>query len=266
MLIHNNNHDIDRREEDLVDKQFLGVIEDPNDPRKEGRAKVRVVSIHDDIPVEDLPWAYPKQKSAFFGKDGRGGSLSVPKKGAIVAVRFDNGNPYSPEYYSLHEIAEDVREELGKNGEYLGSHVVLFDGDEQLKIWFTISKGITLQLKGSRVNIGRDKAITIEHSDSQSIIELKGGNISIHANSRVEVTSGSEIEAASNRVWINGNSVQVGHNPVSGGAVLGEPLFLLLKAMGSAIDAKFPPTPGVITAAVQAAEKSIVSNTVKVSL
>ena len=260
------NHDIESRGLDLVDKQFLGIVEDPNDPRKEGRAKIRVVSIYDDIPVEDLPWAYPKQKSAYFGKDGLGGSLSVPKKGAVVAVRFDNGNSYSPEYYSLHEIAEDVREELGKSGEYLGSHVVLFDGDEELKIWFTVSKGITMQLKGSRVNIGRDKAVTIEHADTQSIIELRGGNISIHANSRVEVTSGSEIEAASNDIWINGNFVKVGHNPVNGPAVLGDQLFLLLTAMASVVDAKFPPTPGAVSTLINTFKEVVLSKTVKVSL
>lgn len=260
------NHDIESRGLDLVDKQFLGIVEDPNDPRKEGRAKIRVVSIYDDIPVEDLPWAYPKQKSAYFGKDGLGGSLSVPKKGAVVAVRFDNGNSYSPEYYSLHEIAEDVREELGKSGEYLGSHVVLFDGDEELKIWFTVSKGITMQLKGSRVNIGRDKAVTIEHADTQSIIELRGGNISIHANSRVEVTSGSEIEAASNDIWINGNFVKVGHNPVNGPAVLGDQLFLLLTAMASVVDAKFPPTPGAASTLINTFKEVVLSKTVKVSL
>lgn len=262
----NSNHDIERRASDLIDKQFLGIVEDPNDPRKEGRARIRVVGIHDDIPVEDLPWAYPKQKSAFFGTDGKGGSLSVPKKGGVVAVRFDNGNPYSPEYYSLHEISEDVREELGKDGEYLGSHIVLFDGDEELKIWFTISKGITMQLKGSRINIGRDKSITIEHDQTQSIIELSGGNICIHANSTIDFSSGSEINATSNSMFFDGNFVRVGHNPVNGPAVLGDQLFLLLKAMASAIDAKLPPTPGALTAAVSAFEATTLSKTVKVSL
>lgn len=261
-----HNHDIERRENDLVDKQFLGIVEDPNDPRKEGRAKIRVVGVYDDIPVQDLPWAYPTQKSTFFGKEGRGGSLSVPKKGAIVVIKFNNGNPYSPEYYSIHEIAEDVRQEIGKNGEYLGSHVVLFDGDEELKIWFTISKGITMQLKGSRVNIGRDRAITIEHDQTQSIIELRGGNISVHANSRIEMTSGSEIEAASNDIWINGNFVKVGHNPVTGPAVLGDQLFLLLSAMAAGIDAKFPPTPGAMTSIVDSFREAVLSKTVKVSL
>lgn len=260
------HHDIEKRENDLLDKQFLGIVEDPNDPRKEGRARIRVISVFDDLPVEDLPWAYPKQKSAFFGKKGKGGSLSVPKKGAVVVVRFDNGNPYSPEYYSIHEIADDVREELGKNGEYLGSHVVLFDGDEELKIWFTISKGITMQLKGSRVNIGRDKSITIEHADTQSIIELKGGTVSIHANSKVEVTAGSEIEAASNSVWINGNFVRIGHNPVSGPAVLGDQLVLLLTAMATIIDGKLFPSPGVTGKIVNSFKESMLSKTVRVSL
>jgi hypothetical protein len=264
-MIQDRNHDIERRSDDLIDKQFLGVVEDPNDPRKEGRARIRVVSIFDDLPVEDLPWAYPKQKSAFFGQDGLGGSLSVPKKGSIVAVRFDNGNIYSPEYYSIHEIADDVREELGKQGEYLGSHAILFDGDEELKIWFTISKGLTLQLKGSRINIGRDKAITIEHDQTQSIIELRGGEINVHANSKIEMTSGSEINATSNGIWINGNFVKVGHNPVQEPAVMGNTLLLILTAMANAIDAKMPPTPGAVSSIIQANSTTLLSQTVQIS-
>lgn len=264
--MNDHGHDIERRRQDLVDKFFLGVVEDANDPRKEGRAKIRVISMHEGVPTEDLPWAYPKQKSAFFGKDGLGGSLSVPKKGAVVVVGFDNGNPYSPEYYSIHEIASDVREEIGKEGEYLGSHVVLFDGDEDLKIWFTINKGITMQLKGSRVNIGRDKTITIEHDQTQSIIELRGGNISIHANSKIEMTSTSEIEAASNEIWVNGNFVKVGHDPVTGPAVLGDNLFILLEALANLIDAKMPVSPGAAAAAVKAFMETTLSKSVRVSL
>jgi hypothetical protein len=39
---------------------FIGVIEDNDDPRKEGRVRVRVFGAHgtlEDIPTEDLPWA-----------------------------------------------------------------------------------------------------------------------------------------------------------------------------------------------------------------
>jgi len=55
------NHDISNRDlDDLRDKQFLGVVELIDDPRKEGRARVRVYSIHDDLEAVDIPWAYPK--------------------------------------------------------------------------------------------------------------------------------------------------------------------------------------------------------------
>lgn len=154
------NHDITSRDfEDLLDKQFLGIIVDINDPRKEGRARVRVASIYDEIPVEDIPWAFPKNRGTVFGQGGKGGSVSIPKLNSVVGVVFDNGNPYSPEFFSLQELADDVKTEL--ESEYEGSHIVLFDGDEELKIWFSVSKGLTLQLKDTSIKIDRDDQITL---------------------------------------------------------------------------------------------------------
>ena len=40
-------------------KSYLGVIVDVIDPLKQGRAKVKVFGIFDDLPVEDIPWAEP---------------------------------------------------------------------------------------------------------------------------------------------------------------------------------------------------------------
>lgn len=155
------NHDITARDfDDLLDKQFLGIIVDIEDPRKEGRAKVRVASIYDEIPVEDIPWAFPKNRGTVFGQAGKGGAVSIPKLNAVVGVVFDNGNPYSPEYFSLQELADDIKEEL--NSEYAGSHIVLFDGDQELKIWFSVSKGLTLILKEASINIDPENQITIK--------------------------------------------------------------------------------------------------------
>lgn len=246
-------------------RKYLGSIADIDDPRREGRCRIRIFGVHDDIEVDDLPWAYPKQKSAFFGQDGKGGSISIPKIGSVVAVEFNNGNQYAPEYYSIHELAEDAKEELQKEGEYFGSHIVLFDGDEELKIWFTVNKGITMQLKGSRINIGQDRAITIEHDESSSSIELRGGEINITSNSTINMTAGSEIEAASNDIWMNGNYVRVGHSAVLGSAVLGDQLFLLLTQMASIIDSKMQTTPGVTADLVQKMKSMVLSETVKIS-
>jgi hypothetical protein len=163
------NHDISNRDiNDLLDKQFLGVVELIDDPRKEGRARVRVYSIHDDLPAEDVPWAYPKNKSLFFGQGGKAGSISIPKVGSIVAVKFDNGNPYSPEYFAIHELAQDIKDEL--NTEYDGSHIILFDGDQELKLWFTVGKGLTISVKGASINLAPDNLITIK-TDNKVVVD-----------------------------------------------------------------------------------------------
>jgi len=163
------NHDISNRDmDDLRDKQFLGVVELIDDPRKEGRARVRVYSIHDDLVAEDIPWAYPKNKSVVFGQAGKSGSISIPKVGSIVAVKFDNGNPYSPEYFAIHELAQDVKDEL--NTEYEGSHIVLFDGDQELKLWFSVGKGLTISVKGTSINLAQDNTLTLK-TDNKVVID-----------------------------------------------------------------------------------------------
>jgi len=262
-----NDQDIESREIDLYTQEFLGVVEDPNDPRKEGRAKIRVVGIHDDVPTEDLPWAYPGQKSTFFGQDGRGGSLSVPKRGAIVSVKFNNGNHYSPEYYDVHEIGEDIRTELGKEpDDYLGSHVLLFDGDEDLKIFYTIKKGIIIKLRNSSINIEADQRITFLHEDGNSAIEIDGATITITGSSTINLTSNSQIEMDSNLINIKGKRVNIGSNPEQGPAVKGDALFDVLKLLAQAIDGKFPPSPGEASSIVEAAKAAVLSSTVSISI
>lgn len=163
------NHDISNRDmDDLRDKQFLGVVELIDDPRKEGRARIRVYSIHDDLVAGDIPWAYPKNKSLFFGQEGKAGSISIPKVGSIVAVKFDNGNPYSPEYFAIHELAQDVKDEL--NTEYDGSHIILFDGDQELKLWFSVGKGLTISVKGASINLAPDNLITVT-TDNKVVVD-----------------------------------------------------------------------------------------------
>ena len=163
-----SNREVNKSEDEYVNMVFMGVVEDIQDPRKEGRCKVRVISMHEDaIATEDLPWAYPAQKSTIFGANGAG-SISIPKKGAMVIVKFNNGNIYSPEYYSIHELAQDVKDEL--NSEYEGSHILLFDSDEKLKIWFTPNKGMTISIKDTFINIDLNNNIRLK-STNKVIVE-----------------------------------------------------------------------------------------------
>ena len=244
-----------------LDKHYLAIIEDVNDPLKIGRVKARIDWLFGDIPVADIPWANPKH-TMFFGTGGMAGQFSVPKVGTIIELWFNDNNIYAPEYKHIQELSKDVRDELQK--EYLGTHILGFDGDEDLKMYYTKKKGLTFHLKGSRINIAADKTITIEHDTTSSIIELRGGTITMSSDSQVNVTAGTRIHESSSEIWVDGKTTKVGHNPQYS-AVLAEPLFQLLTAMANTLDAKMYPTPGVTSALVEQMKKLIISDTVKVS-
>ena len=248
---------------DLIDTIYQGFVEDADDPLKIGRCKVRVPFIHGDIPIADIPWANPKHP-AFFGKGGLAGQISIPKAGAVLEVTFSSGNIYSPEYHNMPELEQTVKDELQKDGEYIGTHIFGFDGDEDLKVYFSKVKGLTFYLKGSRINIAMDNSITIEHRETSSIIELAGGVITVTSDSEINMTAGTRIKQSSQEVWSNGQTTKLGPQPTYA-AVLGEPLFMLLASLAGVIDAKLQPSPGVATSAVQQSKRLALSTNVKVS-
>jgi hypothetical protein len=247
--------------DDLREMEFLGVVVDNTDPKKIGRCRIRVFGKFDNIADSDLPWANPF-RGLSFGQDGGSGQFSFPKKDAVVAVRFNNGNIYYPEYYSVQELATDLKNEI--SGSYENSHSFAYDSDEQLRLYYTQAKGLTFYLKESRINIANDNAITIEHKGTSAIIELRGNNITITADSEINLTGGSRIKVTAPEVWLDGKETKAGHVP-SYSMVLAEPLFAFLKSLSSAVDAKLYPTPGAMATACATAEQLSTSFTCKVS-
>lgn len=247
--------------DDLREMDFLGVVVNNDDPKKIGRCRIRVFGKFDELDDADLPWANP-MRGLSFGQDGGSGQFSTPKKDAVVKVKFNNGNIYSPEYYSIQELATDLKNEI--NGSYQNAHSVIYDNDEKLRMYYTQQKGITIFLKDSRINIANDNAIVIEHKDTSAIIELRGNNITITANSEINLTGGSRIKATAPEVWLDGKETKAGHVP-SYSMVLGEPLFAFLKTLAATVDAKLYPTPGAMATACTTAEQLSLSNTCKVA-
>jgi len=248
--------------DDLRSMMFLGTVVDTDDPVHRGRCRIRVLGMFDDLADDELPWAQP-QLGLSFGKNGGSGAMSIPRVGHVLNVQFDNGNIYSPVFFAIQEPADDMVEELTDS--YENAHSVIYDGDEDLKIYYTREKGLTLTLKNSRINIASDNAITIEHKDTRSIIELRGPNITITADSEINITGQSRVKIDSAEVWAHGKETKVGDKPAYS-AVLAEPLWAFLKTLSAAVDAKLYPTPGAMAGACSAAEQLSTSKTVKVSM
>lgn len=248
--------------DDISSMQFLGVVVDVNDPEKAGRARVRVFGKFDDLADEDLPWAIQSGAPMFFAGNGACGAFSTPRLDTVVGVNFNNGNIYTPEFYSIQETNPDLLNEI-KNS-YENAHSIIYDTDEDLKIFYTQEKGISIILKNSKINIANDNAITIEHSETKSIIELRGGVITMTTDSEINMTAGSRIKATAPEIWLDGKETKTGHVPAYK-QVLGEPLFAFLKLLSNAVDAKLFPTPTAMSSACATAEQLALSDTCKVS-
>lgn len=263
-------------QDDLQGADWLGEVVDNEDPEFSGRCKVRVygkfdgtINLDDSesaftIPDEHLPWAYPAASSIFGGGESKGaGSLSVPKIGTKVKIRFSGGNIYEPEYTAIQDLNQALVDEI--SGSYQNAHVLFFDEDENVKVVYTTAKGLEIFHKDSHILINPDSSITIEHKDTSSIIELVGSNINVTANSTVNITANSKVQSQASECVMNGTSVtKLGPAPTYS-AVLAEPLWTFLKIVASAVDAKLPSTPGSLTSQAASFEQLSTSKNVKLS-
>lgn len=240
---------------------YLGVVVDNKDPEFRGRAKIKVFGIFDDLNTEEIPWAHQRFDLS-FGEGGGSGRMSVPKLGSVVHVQFNNRNYYSPEYKAIQELSPDLISEISRS--YDGAHSLIYDGIEDLRIYYTVERGLVIDLKDSRIVIRNDNSILISHANDSSSIELRGGVITKYADQEIEATAINRIKHISEEFHADGKTTNLGHNPVFS-ALCAEPLWDFLKTLSSGLDSKSPSTPGVYTSLAEKYEILSTSKTVRVT-
>lgn len=230
---------------DLKNNNFIGKVVVNEDPDMVGRCKVRVLGLMDELEDNLLPWFSPMNIST-FSSDAGGGNFSVPKKGSWVRVRFAGGDIYSGEYTSLQNIDPGIFQgnpSLDKD-DYLGTHVLLYDRDQELMIVFQPHSGFTIFYRESKINIAASNAITISQPNNNSIITLNNDTINITSKSEINVTGKSAVNVTGNVINLNGSSVNAGKSP-NYSAVKGETLVSVLETICKAIWDKYPISPGM---------------------
>lgn len=169
----------DFSKDDLRNTSWLGEVVDIEDPQKIGRIKVKVFGKFDELENDAIPWAYPGNNISAGSADG-GSFFSVPKKGSIVSIKFDNGNIYYPEYFFNQHLSQDARKEIENS--YENAHIIVYDTvtEGALKIFFTEEKGLMIDYKKSQINIKPDKSIVIQNASGKGKVEmLDDGNMNI---------------------------------------------------------------------------------------
>lgn len=240
---------------------FLGVVVNNTDSTYSGRAKVRVFGVYDNLPDEHLPWATPVSNTV-FGATGSG-QISVPVLGTFVRVKFNNGDIYAPEMLSMQNVDTDLIEEIKED--YEGTQVLVYDPIEDLKILFQRGSGLMLFLKESFFQITPDNMITLQHADSDSLIQMEGDVTRIVTKNEVQVTAATKVTVSADEVIIDGaNTTKIGPGPYNH-AVLAEPIWAFLSTMASALDAKLPATPGLNVGLLEATKSAATSTNVLIS-
>lgn len=202
-----------RTKDETLSGSWLGEVVEINDPNKAGRIKVKVFGKFDELETEFIPWAYPANIYTGGGSDG-GGFFSVPKMGSIVAVTFDNGNIYHPEYRFTQTISQALKDEISDS--YMNAHSLIYDTSTEggLKVFFTEAKGLMFDYKSTQVNIKPDNSIIIQTESGNSIVEITNdGKLTINQKGNITINSDSNIDATCKNITVNSTNsfIKSGH-------------------------------------------------------
>ena len=75
---------------------FIGIVEDINDPRKLGRAKVRVINEDDSFDTDQLNWAHVMMPSTSACVDGVGDSPNLSVGSRVIGFYMDGEEKQQP--------------------------------------------------------------------------------------------------------------------------------------------------------------------------
>ena len=250
--------EIDFIQHDLHDNDWIGIVMNNQDPNFSGRCQVKVLGLFDGISNDHLPWATPINSTIFAG-DGAG-SISIPKVGQFVRIQFNNGDLYAPEYTTIQNIDTELIQRI--KDDYEGTHVLLYDPEEELTVIYQKGSGFQIYYKESFFQITPDSMVTIQTPNNDSIIQLERDITRITTKNEVVVAAGAKAIVTAPEVQIIGSQATKVGPPPYYSAILAEPFFALLSTLASALDEKLPSTPGVNIGLVEVAKQAATSTNV----
>jgi putative chitinase len=144
---------------------YVGVVEENKDPNKKGRIKVRVQTLYNLIPVEDIPYASP------FGSLS-GKEFQIPAIGKLVNVLFLSDDIYDPYYIYSENYNINLQNKLNdlSDEDYVRFVALLFDDRTQI---FSDNNELTLDHYFNKMTISKC-GINLELKDKKQILNLGG--------------------------------------------------------------------------------------------
>ena len=124
--------------DNIRDTHWIGEVVDNEDPLLNGRCKIKVFGKFDLLPAESIPWASPMNRDL-------PGSHAVPRVGDVVAVRFDNGNIYHPEYWFQVDQNSDLKSDVLEISESPQDVIsIVYDAERNLRVYYSVEDGLVI--------------------------------------------------------------------------------------------------------------------------
>jgi hypothetical protein len=143
---------------------YVGEVVDNQDPNKEGRCRIRVYNVFDEINSNKLPWAIPD--FTFIGSEV--GSFIVPPNGTIVSVYFENGDIYMPRYTT--KVLQKNKLPSNKDLDY-PNNMIFFETDNKDSFELNRNSGETkfIHRSGAEIKIDSLGNVSINVAIGRSI-------------------------------------------------------------------------------------------------
>lgn len=154
---------LQKNQDYLTNKIFVGLVEDNNDNKRKGRVKIRVQGVFNDLEVAHIPWASP-----FRSLDGK--TFSIPALGKIVNVVFPNGNLYEPQYIYCENYNINLQNKLEdlSDDEYKNFISLIFDHRTQV---YSDDTALTLDYYDNAIRIKKDN-IDVKLKSNKQLLNL----------------------------------------------------------------------------------------------
>ena len=124
--------------DNIRDTHWIGEVVDNEDPLLNGRCRVKVFGKFDLLPTESIPWASPMNRDL-------PGSHAVPRVGDVVAIRFDNGNIYHPEYWFQVDQNSDLKSDVLEISESPQDVIsIVYDAKRNLRVYYSVEDGLVI--------------------------------------------------------------------------------------------------------------------------
>lgn len=159
--------------ENLLNKNFVGIVEDNIDPDRKLRLKIRIPYLHgtkDQIPTENLPWSLPKKQNSV--------SSVVPELNKIINVSFPTGEVLYPEYDNVEHFDINLQNKIDTLDDKEYTKFISLCYNYNTQIFITPSEGLNIFHKKSGIILNDDGDIVIRLNGNSNSVFLGDENAS----------------------------------------------------------------------------------------